>query len=183
MSSTTTSQTEAVATKRGGFVKLSGIIIAVIGAIMFVGGASTWVLVQNQLSAENIVVAEDASFLAGDNVNGPFSAYAQAQIINHHALTASQGKTYAELGAMITEARNAGDNATVEKLTATRTTLMNASFLRASLFTSVVAYGVALLVIGLGIMFALLGWAFMSLAPAKATDARAQASADEAAAA
>ena len=95
--SSTTSQTEAVATQRGGFVKLSGIIIAVIGAIMFVGGASTWVLIQNQLSAENIVVAEDASFLAGDNVNGPFSAYAQAQIINEHALDASGGKTYAEL--------------------------------------------------------------------------------------
>ncbi len=89
--SSTTSQTEAVATKRGGFVKLSGIIIAIIGAIMFVGGASTWVLIQNQLSAENIVVAEDASSFAGSKVNGPFTAYAQAEIINKHALEASGG--------------------------------------------------------------------------------------------
>lgn len=82
------------ATKCGGFVKLSGIIGHVIGAIMFVGGEHL-VLVQNQLSAENIVVAEDASFLAGDNVNalqrlrpGPDHQRARLDV---------GGKTYAEL--------------------------------------------------------------------------------------
>ena len=169
--------------KSAGAAKLVGIISIIFGIVAVVGGVVTWATVTSQLAAENITVPADSPLGPGAKVQDPISAYAQAQIINHHALTASQGKTYAELGAMITEARNAGDNARVEKLTATRTTLMNASFLRASLFTSVVAYGVALLVIGLGIMFALLGWAFMSLAPAKATDAPAQASADEAAAA
>ena len=38
---------------------------------------------------------------------------------------------------------NAGDTAKVEELTTQRTTLMNASFLRASLFSSVIAFGVA----------------------------------------
>ena len=132
----TTSQTEAVATKRGGFVKLSGIIIAVIGAIMFVGGASTWVLIQNQLSAENIVVAEDASSFAGSKVNGPFTAYAQAEIINKHALEASGGKTYAEL----------------DREDPVRAVVMNGSFLRASLFTSVLAFGVSAMAMGLGLV-------------------------------
>jgi len=36
---------------------------------------------------------------------------------------------------------------------------MNGSFLRASLFTSVVAFGVAALVMGLGLLFVLLGFA------------------------
>ena len=36
---------------------------------------------------------------------------------------------------------------------------MTASFLRASLFTSVVAFGVALLVVGLGVVLILVGWA------------------------
>ncbi len=40
---------------------------------------------------------------------------------------------------------------------------MNASFLRASLFTSVVSYGVAALVIGLGVLSLIIGWALMSL--------------------
>lgn len=38
-----------------------------------------------------------------------------------------------------------------------RTTVMNASFLRASLFTSVVSYGVCALVIGLGVLFIAVG--------------------------
>lgn len=42
--------------------------------------------------------------------------------------------------------------------------MMNASFLRASLFTSVVAFGVAALVIGLGVMFALIGVALREVA-------------------
>lgn len=133
---TTTSQTEAVVKHSGGFVKITGIVIAIIGAIMFVGGASTWVLVQNQLSAENISVAEDASFLAGNDVNGPFSAYAQAQIINHHALESSGGKTYAEL----------------DREDPVRVVVMNGSFLRASLFTSVLAFGVSAMAMGLGLV-------------------------------
>ena len=45
----------------------------------------------------------------------------------------------------------------------TRETVMDASFLRASLFTSVVAFGVATLIAGLGVMFILLGLGFLGL--------------------
>lgn len=41
---------------------------------------------------------------------------------------------------------------------------MNASFLRASLFTSIVAYGVSALVIGLGFVLVLTGLAIRRLA-------------------
>ncbi len=41
---------------------------------------------------------------------------------------------------------------------------MTASFLRASLFTSVVAFGVALLVVGIGVVFILIGWALRTTA-------------------
>ena len=41
---------------------------------------------------------------------------------------------------------------------------MQASFLRASLFTSVVAFGVAALATVLGIVLVLIGWALRSLA-------------------
>ena len=51
---------------------------------------------------------------------------------------------------------------------AQRTTVMNGSFLRASLFTSVVAFGVSALVIGLGVILVLQGLAFNRLAKAAA---------------
>jgi hypothetical protein len=126
------------------------VLVAVIGAVMIVAGAVTWYMVQNQLSDARITVAEDADMLAGDEVNGPFSAYAQAQVINKHALDATGGKTYAELG----------------RDDPLRQTAMSASFLRASLFTSVVAFGVAAMAIGLGLTLILVALALMSVARA-----------------
>lgn len=64
-------------------------------------------------------------------------------MIEKHALAATSGKTYAEL----------------DREDPLRAVAMNGSFLRASLFTSVVAFGVSALVIAVGLMFVLLGWA------------------------
>jgi hypothetical protein len=129
-------------------VRLIG-YIALLGAlVMVIAGGTVWGIVTSQLKAENITVSEDAEFMPGASVQGPFSAYAQAAIINHHALAASDGKTYAEL----------------EQDDPTRATVMNASFLRASLFTSVVSYGVAALVIGVGVLFGAFGWVLTAIA-------------------
>jgi predicted phage tail protein len=150
---TTTTTSETTTSSHGlGFVKITGWIVAVVGAIMLVAGGVTWFVVQDQLAAEKITVAEDASFLAGNDVNGPLSAYAQAEIINQHALEASEGKTYAEL----------------DREDPVRATMMNASFLRASLFTSVVAFGVALMAMALGVVQILGGIALTRVAGARA---------------
>jgi hypothetical protein len=143
--------------------RIVGLITIIAGAIFFVAGAVTWGMVSSNLKAEEITVSEDAAFLGGATVQDPFSAFAQADIINHHALDGAGGKTYAELGALAREANEAGDTAAAEEYTAQRTTAMNASFLRASLFTSVVSYGIAALVIGLGLLFAIIGWALTTI--------------------
>ena len=56
-----------------------------------------------------------------------------------------------------------GDEDLAAELQAQRTTVMNASFLRSSLFTSVVAYGVCALVMGLGVLLIVQGIAFRRL--------------------
>lgn len=126
-----------------------GLVVIVAGVIFAVAGVVTWFVVADQLSAENITVSEDAEFLAGSDVNGPFAAYAEAQVINKHALEATGGKTYAEL----------------ERDDPARETAMQASFLRSSLFTSVVAFGVAALATVLGILLVLIGWALREPQP------------------
>jgi hypothetical protein len=136
--------------KGSGTSKTLGTLVALIGVVMIVAGGVTWYMVQDNLSEARITVADDAEFLAGDEVNGPFSAYAQAQVIDKHALEATGGKTYAEL----------------DREDPLRDTAMNASFLRASLFTSVVAFGVAAMAIGVGLALVLIGWALMSAAGA-----------------
>lgn len=146
--------------------KIVGVLAIIAGFVMAIAGIVTYVTVSQQLASENITVPGDAAFLAGDKVDGPFSAFAQADIINKHALAASEGKTYAELGSLATQASEAGDEELAQQYTEQRATVMNASFLRASLFTSVVAFGVAALVIGLGVLFGLVGWALTSAATA-----------------
>src|SRR5664279_788346 len=66
--------------------KVAAITAIIIGTIMAVAGVVTWVVVGNTLSGQNIVVSADADCLAGDDVNGPFSAYCQAMVINKHTM-------------------------------------------------------------------------------------------------
>jgi hypothetical protein len=113
----------------------------VVGVILILGGVATWIVVSNELTDEGITVSDDATCLAGDEVNGPLSAYCEAQIIEQHALDATEGQTYAQL----------------DREDPLREVAMNASFLRASLFTSVVAFGVAGMAILQGILFILIG--------------------------
>ncbi|MGD2061233.1 MAG: aromatic ring-opening dioxygenase LigA [Acidimicrobiia bacterium] len=121
--------------------KVAYITSVVLGLILIIGGVTTWVIVSGELADQNITVSDDASCAAGDDVNGPWSAYCEAEIINTHALEATGGLTYAEL----------------DREDPLRATAMNASFLRASLFTSVVAFGVAGMAILMGIVFMLIG--------------------------
>ena len=76
-----------------GRARTIGLVVIVAGVVFAVAGVVTWFVVADQLAAEHITVSEDARFLAGTEVNGPFAAYSQAQVINKHALEATGGKT------------------------------------------------------------------------------------------
>src|SRR5689334_16327890 len=117
------------------------------GIFMIAAGAGTYYVVHRELADEKIVVADDADHFAGKKVQGPFTAYSEAMTIKKHALEIGGGKTYAEL----------------PQDDPKRDTVMTASFLRASLFTSVVSFGVAALVMGLGVLFILLGLALLGI--------------------
>lgn len=157
--------------------KTVGILSIIAGLVMIIAGAVTWGVVTSQLNNENITVPGDSTFMggayAGKKVGGPLSAYAQADIINVHALKSSNGETYATLGKLANEAKEAGDTAKMEEYQKQRTSMMNASFLRSSLFSSVIAYGVSALVMGLGLLFGLIGWALTTIRPSVVTADRA----------
>lgn len=146
------------------FIPVVGIASFIVGILFFFAGLGTYIIVSSQLAAQEITVAEDAPFmnLGGKTVAGPFTAYAQAEIIDIHALAGTDGRTYAELGEVIGQAEEGSEEQA--ELQEQRTSVMNASFLRASLFTSVVAFGVAVLVMGIGVVLALSGLAIRKLA-------------------
>ncbi len=124
-----------------GAPRVVGLIAIIMGVIFVVAGIGTWTAVSVQLNQEKVTVSEGTAF-AGQRVNSPWTAFSEANIIREHALKATGGLTYGQL--------KQGDP--LQGVAGT------ASFLRSSLFTSVVAYGVALLVVALGALFILIGW-------------------------
>ncbi|HZY29757.1 MAG TPA: hypothetical protein VFE49_16020 [Jiangellaceae bacterium] len=130
-----------------GSLRLLAFAVMVGGLILVVAGAFTWFVVRDQLSDEKITVSDDADHFGGDPVDGPLTAYAEADVINEHALEETDGLTYAQL----------------DRDDPRRETVMTASFLRASLFTSVVSFGVAAFAFGLGLLLLLIGWALLRI--------------------
>lgn len=120
--------------------KAASVGAIVLGIVLIAGGAGTWLMVSNTLAEQRITTPDDAC-LPGRQVADPFTAYCQARVIQKHTLDATGGKTYAEL----------------DREDPLRETAMNSSFLQASLFTSIVAFGVAAMAAGMGVIFILIG--------------------------
>jgi hypothetical protein len=120
--------------------KTASIASIVLGVVLIIGAIGTWVVVSNTLSDQNITTTEDAC-LPDRTVAGPFTAYCMAKVIEKHTLETTGGLTYAEL----------------DRENPVRAVAMNSSFLQASLFTSVLAFGVAAMAGGMGVLFILIG--------------------------
>lgn len=170
------------------------IIVGALGAVMAVVGVSTYVFTAGQLSAQNITVAaitkDEPGSLAGKPVGGPFTALAQINAINEHMLAATGGKTYGELGNVATkdgatysrdvpaasstdgQEHKAGDALSKEDAAtySARATAQQGSFLQASLYVSVLAFGVSALIAGLGLVLVIIAVAlWFSQSPRKAS--------------
>ncbi|MPZ52180.1 MAG: aromatic ring-opening dioxygenase LigA [Acidimicrobiia bacterium] len=120
--------------------RTASIASILLGILLLVGGAATWFMVSTTLADQQIVTSDDAC-LPGRRVADPFTAYCQAEVIEKHTLEATGGLYYAEL--------DAEDPA--------RETALTSSFLQASLFTSILAFGVATMAAGMGVLFILIG--------------------------
>ncbi len=120
--------------------RLASIAAITLGVILILGGIGTWTMVSSTLAEQRITTPDDAC-LPGRDVTGPFTAYCQAMVIQDHALEITDGQTYAEL----------------DREDPRRETAMDASFLQASLFTSVVSFGVAGMAGAIGLLFVLIG--------------------------
>ena len=126
-----------------------GLLVIIAGVLFVVAGVVTYVVVSSTLSDQKITVSDDAAAFGGQHVDQPWEAYAQANVIAKHANEMAGGKTYAEL----------------PQDDPNRQTVMTASFLQASLFTSVVAFGVAVLAALLGVVLCLIGAALRAPVP------------------
>ncbi|HWL35576.1 MAG TPA: hypothetical protein VNQ77_05230 [Frankiaceae bacterium] len=107
----------------------------VAGPYMVYRGLDARDQVATHLKAEHIVTPEDASKPNVAVVDGP-TAMVQADIIQKHALESTKGKAYAQM----------------DREDPARQTAFNAAALRGALMSSALAWEVANLVIGLGVL-------------------------------
>jgi len=155
--------------------KIFPLALIIFGMVLLAGGGFTLSRgftarddIKAELLAQNITTPEDAS-IPGVRVENAATAKSMAEIINHHALESSGGKTYSEMGRFTAlsgvpegtsnadEAVKGADGKPVAN--ALRNSAFQASALRTSLLTSVMAFGVTDLVLGLGLLLLALGLA------------------------
>ena len=144
---------------------LIGLVFLAAGVYTVVRGYDAKEQVRDELEAQKIVTSEDASIPNAPVVDAA-TADAMADIIGVHAAEATGGRTYAEMGRFLTpEGGDTSDEALALKdeegnpvANPLRNVAFQASALRTSLYTSVLAFNVSDLVIGLGIAFAALGF-------------------------
>ena len=159
--------------------KLFPLMLIVLGAVFLAAGTYTIVRgfdakdqVRDELVAQNITTPDDAT-IPGVQVNSVATARSMADIIDHHARESSGGLTYSEMGRFMAangdpagtsdEAAALLDDSGKPIANALRNTAFQASSLRTSLYTSVMAFEVGNLVIGLGLMVLVLGFAVAGL--------------------
>ena len=153
--------------------KLFPILLIVVG-LAFIGGGGYTVYrgldardqVRDELIAQNITTPEDAS-IPNARVDDVATARSMADIIDVHARESADGLTYAELGRfMAANGDVAGTSNEADALlddtgkpvpNGLRNSAFQASALRTSLYTSVMAFEVSNLVLGIGVLLLVLG--------------------------
>lgn len=111
------------------------------GWVGLLSGAAAWMAVRRELSGEQITIPPGAALCAGRPVRGPLSAFAEAEFIKRTTLKSTGGLPYGALAE--------GDPAA--------SMAKEASLLRGSLFTSILAFGVALAGMAVGAVLIVVG--------------------------
>ena len=126
------------------------------------------VYISKHVTQEKIITPDDSS-IPGVLVNGPFTLKAQADIIRHHTLTMTGGKTYAEMPREIQKLDANGsvvlgqDGKPVMVANTARDIWITATTLTTALNVGILSYAFAGLVFILGIIFVLIGLVFKSV--------------------
>ena len=136
----------------GRSVRGRALFLIILGSLLLLTGIFAWVFTTRQLSAQHITVPTNQygglmSLFSDSRVNNPLAAMAQAQVINEHAMVSTGGRTFAQ----------------IPMDDPIRDTAQTAAFLQASLFTSVLAYGLSALAAATGLGFIITGSALWHL--------------------
>lgn len=159
---------EKTGVKRRRLLTVVGILALVVGIFAFAGGVFGAVYTWNVAAAENITTPDDAIFPEVP-VRGPFSMYAQQDIITHHQLDSTDGLRYAEMPRQVAQLDDQGnevigdDGQPVMVSNAARASWITATTLTTALNLGILAYVLSAFAIVMGVTLVATGWTFLSL--------------------
>lgn len=168
-----TATEQSVGTKAGAAtgnrtVAVAALLAIVVGLGSVLGGLGGMVYTWQSAAVENITTPDDAVF-AEAPVRGPFTLWAQADIITKHQLNRTEGLRYAEMPRQIPQLDDAGnqvigDDGKPAFVTNTaRLSWLDATALTTVLNMGVMAYMLSLFAIVMGAAVAGLGWVVLRL--------------------
>jgi heme A synthase len=118
-----------------------GRFVTGVGIVEMLIGAAAWAVVSRRLADEKIVVPGSARWFPNRTVQDPLTALEEAEVVRQITLKATDGRTYGEMAADDPKSRLA----------------LDASLIRSSLFTAILAFGIAAMQVALGAVFVVIG--------------------------
>lgn len=149
-------------------LSIVAIIAMVVGGFAVLGGIGGAVYTYQQAAVENIVTPDDAA-IAGAQVRGPMTMWAQSDIITEHQLDRTGGLRYAEMDREAPQVDEAGNvildenGEPVMGPNHDRLSWIDATTLTTVLGVGILAYALSAFAIAVGVTLALLGLVVLRL--------------------
>lgn len=154
-------------TYRKSFVLLLSAILALtVGFGSVAGGIFGAWYTWDQAAAQNVVTPDDA-VIAETPVRGPFTMWAQADIITKHQLEGTEGLYYAEMERMVPQVDEAGQPVLDENGEAVmvpneaRASWINATALTTALSVGIISYALSAMAVAVGLTLMASGYVFL----------------------
>ncbi len=148
--------------------KITSVLLIVVGVFMIMAGVASTIFTYTSVARENIITPADAS-IPETQVRGPLTLKAQSDIIRHHVLKMTGGKTYSEMPQKIQQLNAKGEVVRDSKgepimvANDARNIWITATTLTTALNLAIISYVISLLSIVIGFMFVLVGVSFRVL--------------------
>jgi hypothetical protein len=160
---------QAETTHKKSFVLLmAGILALVVGFGATAGGIFGAWYTWDQAVAQNVVTPDDAA-IAETPVRGPFTMWAQADIIAQHQLESTEGLHYSEMDRTVPQVDENGEAVLDENGEAlmvpneARASWLTATTLTTALSLGVLSYALAAFAIVVGITLIVVGYVFLQI--------------------
>ena len=144
------------------------IFAMLIGAGSVLGGIGGAIYTWDQAAAQDITTPGDAAIAEGP-VRGPFTMWAQSDIITHHQLDSTEGLYYSQMERMVPAVDEDG-NALLDENgeqvmvpNEARASWITATALTTSLGLGILAYAVSAFAIVVGLVLLAMGWVVLRL--------------------